>query len=194
MTTSSTPCQGRVLGPHRGLLDRHLDEVRSLGEGLESVAARRGQVAGCIVHSDRGAQFRSPNFVSVLARHSTIGSMGEPVPQATTRPWRAFSRCCGKRPRPPCAHQLRRTLEPHGCPPWWHGRLRGHGLDLRSPRPSRSNRRLWPGSSPACPAPSRPRGPGSAGAPKRRPVRTPPAPGQNGSSSPSVSSPSASIA
>ncbi|WP_435877612.1 IS3 family transposase [Streptomyces halstedii] len=43
---------------------------------LESAVARRGQVAGCIVHSDRGSRFRSRKFVAVLARHSMIGSMG----------------------------------------------------------------------------------------------------------------------
>ncbi|MEW2111566.1 IS3 family transposase [Streptomyces albidoflavus] len=43
---------------------------------LESAVARRGQVAGCIVHPDRGSQFRSRKFVAVLARHSMIGSMG----------------------------------------------------------------------------------------------------------------------
>ncbi|MCO4699652.1 IS3 family transposase [Streptomyces sp. RO-S4] len=43
---------------------------------LESAVARRGQVAGCVVHSDRGSQFRSRKFVVVLARHNMIGSMG----------------------------------------------------------------------------------------------------------------------
>ncbi|MFD5454700.1 IS3 family transposase [Streptomyces olivaceus] len=43
---------------------------------LESAVARRGQVAGCVVHSDRGSQFRSRKFVAVLARHRMIGSMG----------------------------------------------------------------------------------------------------------------------
>ncbi len=43
---------------------------------LESAVARRGQVAGCTVHSDRGSQFRSRKFVSVLARHNMVGSMG----------------------------------------------------------------------------------------------------------------------
>ncbi|GGQ97156.1 integrase [Streptomyces griseorubens] len=43
---------------------------------LESAVARRGQVAGCIVHSDRGSQFRARKYVSVLAGHSLIGSMG----------------------------------------------------------------------------------------------------------------------
>ncbi|MEU3067285.1 IS3 family transposase [Streptomyces sp. NPDC006906] len=43
---------------------------------LESAVARRGQVAGCTVHSDRGSQFRSRKFVSALARHGLVGSMG----------------------------------------------------------------------------------------------------------------------
>jgi transposase InsO family protein len=43
---------------------------------LQAAVARRGQVAGCIVHSDRGSQFRSRKFVSTLARHGLVGSMG----------------------------------------------------------------------------------------------------------------------
>ncbi|KES02900.1 hypothetical protein BU52_33425 [Streptomyces toyocaensis] len=43
---------------------------------LDSAVARRGQVAGCIVLSDCGSQFRSRKFVAVLARHSMIGSTG----------------------------------------------------------------------------------------------------------------------
>ncbi|AZP14767.1 IS3 family transposase [Streptomyces aquilus] len=44
---------------------------------LESAIARRGQVAGCIVHSDRGSQFRSRKFVAVLTHHGMAGSMGK---------------------------------------------------------------------------------------------------------------------
>ncbi|CAM5609588.1 hypothetical protein SDIAM103S_05937 [Streptomyces diastaticus subsp. diastaticus] len=61
---------------------------------LESAVARRGQVAGCIVHSDRGSPFRARKYVAVLARHSLVGSMDRVGRQATTRPWRASSRCC----------------------------------------------------------------------------------------------------
>ncbi len=43
---------------------------------LQSAVARRGQVAGCIVHSDRGSQFRSRKFVSALTRNGLVGSMG----------------------------------------------------------------------------------------------------------------------
>src|SRR3954465_8210721 len=37
---------------------------------------RRGGVAGCILHTDRGSQFRSRKFVHALARHGMVGSMG----------------------------------------------------------------------------------------------------------------------
>lgn len=47
---------------------------------LHNAVARRhadgGDVAGCIVHSDRGSQFRSRKFVHALNRHQLLGSMG----------------------------------------------------------------------------------------------------------------------
>lgn len=43
---------------------------------LENAVALRGDVAGCIVHSDRGSQFRSRKFLRVLTRHRLVGSMG----------------------------------------------------------------------------------------------------------------------
>jgi transposase InsO family protein len=43
---------------------------------LDNAVARRGDVAGCVVHSDRGAQFRSRKFVRALHRHDMVGSMG----------------------------------------------------------------------------------------------------------------------
>jgi putative transposase len=47
---------------------------------LDNAVARRhadgADVAGCIVHSDRGSQFRSRKFVSALNRHQLSGSMG----------------------------------------------------------------------------------------------------------------------
>lgn len=32
---------------------------------------------GCVVHSDRGSQFRSRNVARVLAHHDLVGSMGQ---------------------------------------------------------------------------------------------------------------------
>lgn len=43
---------------------------------LDNAAARRGDVAGCVVHTDRGSQFRSRKFVAELNRHGMVGSMG----------------------------------------------------------------------------------------------------------------------
>ena len=45
-------------------------------QALENAAQMRGDVAGCIVHSDRGSQFRSRKFLRALARHRMVGSMG----------------------------------------------------------------------------------------------------------------------
>ena len=43
---------------------------------LNSAVARRGEVAGCVLHTDRGSQFRSRKFVRALNRHHLVGSMG----------------------------------------------------------------------------------------------------------------------
>jgi putative transposase len=43
---------------------------------LASAVGRRGDVAGCVLHSDRGSQFRSRKFVHALSRHDMVGSMG----------------------------------------------------------------------------------------------------------------------
>ena len=41
-----------------------------------AVARRGGDVAGCILHSDRGSQFRARKVHRALARHAMVGSMG----------------------------------------------------------------------------------------------------------------------
>ena len=43
---------------------------------LNNAVGRRGEVAGCVVHTDRGSQFRSRKFVHALGRHGMVGSMG----------------------------------------------------------------------------------------------------------------------
>jgi putative transposase len=43
---------------------------------LTNAVARRGTLGGCVVHTDRGSQFRSRKFVRSLARHGLAGSMG----------------------------------------------------------------------------------------------------------------------
>src|SRR3546814_4781087 len=41
------------------------------------LVARRGEVAGCILHSDRWSQFRSRKQQRALTRHGMVGSMGQ---------------------------------------------------------------------------------------------------------------------
>jgi transposase InsO family protein len=43
---------------------------------LHNATARRNGVAGCVVHTDRGSQFRSRKFVTAVHRHRMLGSMG----------------------------------------------------------------------------------------------------------------------
>jgi putative transposase len=46
-------------------------------QALNNAVLRRAHAVGeCIVHFDRGSQFRSRKFVSALNRHSLVGSMG----------------------------------------------------------------------------------------------------------------------
>lgn len=52
-------------------------KARLAVNALNNAASRRGDVAGCIVHSDRGSQFRSRKFVHALNHHHLIGSMGK---------------------------------------------------------------------------------------------------------------------
>lgn len=52
-------------------------KARLAVDALEMAVARRGSdVAGCVVHSDRGSQFRSKTFTRALERHGLVGSMG----------------------------------------------------------------------------------------------------------------------
>jgi len=46
-------------------------------DALVSAVQRRRDVAGCVVHSDRGSQFRSRKVARVLAAHDLVGSMGQ---------------------------------------------------------------------------------------------------------------------
>ncbi|MGP9744780.1 IS3 family transposase [Brachybacterium sp. AOP29-B2-41] len=64
---------GRIVG--YSMSDRM--KARLAVNALANAATRRGDVAGCIVHSDRGSQFRSRKFVHALNQHHLIGSMGQ---------------------------------------------------------------------------------------------------------------------
>jgi transposase InsO family protein len=49
---------------------------RLAATALHHAVARRGDVSGCVLHTDRGSQFRSRKFVHALNRHAMVGSMG----------------------------------------------------------------------------------------------------------------------
>ncbi len=52
-------------------------KARLAVNALDNAVARRGDVAGCILHSDRGSQFRSRKLCRALTRHDMVGSMGQ---------------------------------------------------------------------------------------------------------------------
>ncbi|WP_341855277.1 IS3 family transposase [Brachybacterium sp. GPGPB12] len=64
---------GRIVG--YSMSDRM--KARLAVNALDNAISRRRETAGCIVHSDRGSQFRSRKFVHALNRHHLIGSMGQ---------------------------------------------------------------------------------------------------------------------
>lgn len=45
-------------------------------KALNNAVMRRGDVAGCVLHTDRGSQFRSRKFRCALDQHGMVGSMG----------------------------------------------------------------------------------------------------------------------
>ncbi|MFL0457483.1 IS3 family transposase [Brachybacterium paraconglomeratum] len=64
---------GRIVG--YSISDRM--KARLAVNALDNPVSRRSDAAGCIVHSDRGSQFRSRKFVHALNRYRLIGSMGQ---------------------------------------------------------------------------------------------------------------------
>lgn len=45
-------------------------------QALNNAVQMRGDSVGCVLHSDRGSQFRSRKFLCTLNRHRLVGSMG----------------------------------------------------------------------------------------------------------------------
>lgn len=52
-------------------------KARLAVNALNNAVSRRSDAAGCIVHADRGFQFRARSFVHALNRHHLIGWMGK---------------------------------------------------------------------------------------------------------------------
>nr|WP_306665628.1 DDE-type integrase/transposase/recombinase [Rhodococcus erythropolis] len=66
-------CGNRIVGYS---IDSRM-KARLAVTALNNALARRGDVTGCVVHSDRGSQFSSRKFLNVLTTHDLIGSMGK---------------------------------------------------------------------------------------------------------------------
>lgn len=65
-------CSNRIVGY---AIDSRMKSSLAV-RALENAVIRRGNVAGCVLHSDRGSQFRSRKFRRVLEHHGLVGSMG----------------------------------------------------------------------------------------------------------------------
>ena len=69
-------------------------KARLADAALDNAVARRraegAEVAGCIVHADRGSQFRSRKFHRALARHHLVGSMGQVASAADNAAMESF--------------------------------------------------------------------------------------------------------
>lgn len=63
---------GRIVGYS---IDSRM-KARLAISAVKNAAARRGDVAGCVVHSDRGSQFRARKFLAALRENDLVGSMG----------------------------------------------------------------------------------------------------------------------
>jgi transposase InsO family protein len=67
----------RIVGYSIRLADEGPPGRASVRERRRHRARQGVDVAGCIVHSDRGSQFRSKKYLRALHRHDLLGSMGQ---------------------------------------------------------------------------------------------------------------------
>ena len=81
---------GRIVG--YSISDRM--KARLAVNALDNAVSRRSDAAGCIVHSNRGSQFRSRKFVHALNRHHLIGTMGKVGAAGATPRGSPSSLCC----------------------------------------------------------------------------------------------------
>jgi putative transposase len=72
-------CAIKDVFSHRivGWSNDHRMTARLVVAALNHAVARRDEVAGCILHSDRGSQFRARKVQRALTCHRMVGSMGQ---------------------------------------------------------------------------------------------------------------------
>jgi putative transposase len=66
-------CSKRIVGYS---IDERM-KARLAVAAINNAVARRGDVSGCIFHTDRGSQFRSRKVHRALSHHHMVGSMGQ---------------------------------------------------------------------------------------------------------------------
>ena len=69
-------CSNRIVGYSIDSRMKSRIAVTALDNAVARRAAEGADVAGCILHTDRGSQFRSRKLVRALHRHDMVGSMG----------------------------------------------------------------------------------------------------------------------
>ena len=83
---------------------------------LNSAVARRrisdADVGGCVVHSDRGSQFRSRKFLAALRRHDLVGSMGQVAAAGDNAAMESFFALLQKNVLDRCRWRTREDLRP----------------------------------------------------------------------------------
>ena len=88
-----------------GILSPTACKPRRASDG-ENAIARRGDVAGGVVHSDRGSQFRSRKVLRTLERHGLVDQYrARRCCRGQRGHGQASSRCCRRRPQPPLRGQ-----------------------------------------------------------------------------------------
>lgn len=83
-------CSGRIVGYS---IDARMTSDLAV-RAVDNAVARRGRVAGCVFHTDRGSQFRSRRCSTYCAVTGWSGRWGGSGPPATTPRWKASSRYC----------------------------------------------------------------------------------------------------
>ena len=86
---------GRIVGYSIDSRMKSRLAVQALNNAVTARAAQGVDVAGCIVHSDRGSQFRARKYLATLRHHGLVGSMGQVGTSADNAAMEVLSsRCC----------------------------------------------------------------------------------------------------
>lgn len=69
-------CSRRIIGYSIDTRMKASLAVRALNNAVANRMRSGADVGGCVVHSDRGSQYRSKKFLRALEHHGLVGSMG----------------------------------------------------------------------------------------------------------------------